>query len=1021
MVKKKPADSTYQPTSSQETPTPPLASTQAATESLSAATPQGTARTPIVAVGASAGGLAAFEEFFDGISEASQGMAFVVIQHLSPDHVSSLGMLIERHTQMPLHTAENGQRVEIGHVYVIPPNRIMTIHHGKLKLAEPVSEHQRRMPIDAFLVSLSEDLAELAVAVILSGTGSDGTIGAGAIKASGGLVIAQHPETTEFDGMPSHVIEAGHANFELPPLQMGAALNAFVRHGERVGSPLYSDDVPLNELKLISHLVLGATGHDFSKYKPSTIQRRVRRRMALHHIDRVADYIEYLDRSPGEVGTLFEDFLIGVTKFFRDTGPFEALEEKVIAPLVKSKRHDQAIRVWVPGCASGEEAYSVAMLISECQEAQGKRQAVKIFATDIDSDSVVQARLAIYPWEIKESVSPERLARHFSPETKTADGDVTHYRVCKSIRDMVIFSEQNVIRDPSFSRLDLICCRNLMIYLGPELQENLMRVFHYSLKPDGVLFLGTSESTGKSANFFTALDLKSKLFKRLKAPGGLRSAIDRRPHLSVERYPAQPSTKGGSPGDLSLRELTERTLLLSAVPCAALVTATGDILYIHGSTGKYLEPAAGEAGVNNILKMAREGLKDDLNIALCRAVGTNAYVELAASRVRIDGDIAQVHITVRPAPTAELQAIPLYLVTLAPVRRTLHGIASSPPRVDGAAPHSDSVEGESPADEIARLRQQMREKEDYLQATSEELEATNEALSSSNEEMQSVNEELQSTNEELETSKEELQSVNEELSTVNSELEEKVSALSRANNDLNNLLAGTGVATIFLDSNISVLRFTPTATDLINFIPADVGRPLAHIATRLRSYDSLVEDAQRVMTTLTPFACEVETREGRWFRLSIQPYKTLDDLVEGVVITFIDITAMRKIEDQLRINEACMRVALESSPVCVFNQDLELHYTWIHDSTAYILSEDSIGSDDAACFMPKTAGELTKLKRDVLESGVGTRLSLDLTTKTATHRVQLAVEPLRDSAGRLTGVTGAAVLEQESLGAGKVK
>lgn len=1015
MAKNTPGKNSRTDSSPQEKPplrfAPPTVTTESEPLGPESGGPDEALRTRIVAMGASAGGLAAFEDFFAELPEGIPPIAFIVVQHLAPDHESNLGLLIARHTALTVRTAESGDVVRPRIVYVIPPNRVMTIENGALQLAKPSDDNARRSSIDAFFGSLAKDQGQRAVVALLSGTGSDGTQGARAIKAAGGLVIAQDPETTQFDAMPSHVIQACLSDFILAPRQMGPALIDFLQNGERASYSTAAEEISYESLNIICHLVRAATGHDFSQYKPNTIQRRVHRRMALHRDETTTAYIEHLKSSPDEVTALFKDLLIRVTNFFRDSGPFAALDKSVIAPLVRNKRPDEIIRVWVPGCATGEEAYSIAMLIAEQQEELGKTQDVKIFATDIDSSSISAARLGVYSSKISEFVSEERLAKYFVPEPTPGTG-ISLHRVRKSIRDMVIFSEQDIVRDPPFSRLDLISCRNLLIYLGAVLQENLMRVFHYSLARGGILFLGTSESTGNPENYFNALDRKSKIYLRQDASPASRSGNTARllklPDR-LKRAVAMNVEDTGGQADMPLREFTEQVLLREFVACAALVTASGDILYIHGRSGQYLEPAEGDASINNILKMSREGLRNDLTIALSRSASTKASVVISAQRVRTNGGFTPVQIRIHPAvlPASDTRTEPLYLVALGPGTIATHGLG-----IESEDTETNAIEKGLDNRLVTRLKRQMRQKEEYLQVTTEELETSNEELRSSNEEMQSVNEELQSTNEELETSKEELQSLNEELSTVNSELEEKVSALSRVNSDMDNLLAGSGVATIFLDEGLQILRFTPSATEIINLIPADTGRPLQHIASNLLGYDQLVPDARKVLKTLEPMTLEVESRNSRWFELRLQPYKTIEGKIEGVVLTFIDITLTRKIQEKLRIHETCLHLAIESAPLCVFNQDSELRYVWINDSSASMLDDGILGKTDEQWFHPETALQLTHIKRQVLERGVGRRVSLRLVRENSSYQVRLALEPLRDHTGKVVGIAGANILEK---------
>lgn len=873
---------------------PDLAGTSANT-----AEPAATANAgiPVVGIGASAGGLAAFEAFFSGMPvDTDPGMAFVLVQHLAPDHKSILTDLIRRYTRMQVSEVEDGMVVQPNCAYIIPPNRDMAFLNGALQLLEPAAPRGQRLPIDYFFRSLAQDQHERAIGIILSGTGSDGTLGVRAIKGEGGMVMVQNPESTEYDGMPRSALATGLVDYELPPAEMPAQLIAYATHAfGRLPRPTPNPTPKAeNALKKIVVLLRARTGHDFSQYKPSTIYRRIERRMAVHQIDALDRYVQYLQQTPTELEALFRDLLIGVTRFFRDTEAFQTLEQQIIPQLFAGKPADAVIRVWSVGCSTGEEAYSIAILLAEQQQALKQTFRVQVFATDIDGQAIATARAGLYPASIAADLSPERLARFF-----TAEADGSAYRIHKSIRDLLVFSEQNVIRDPPFSKLDLISCRNLLIYLNGDLQKKLIPLFHYALSPGGFLFLGTSETVGEFADLlFAAQDRKQRLYQRKEDfQDAQRMAVGRLlPPLTALGAPLPPAViRRTFPSKLPLRELTEQTLLQQVAPAAVLVNAQGDMLYLHGRTGQYLEPAPGEAGVNNILKMAREGLQRDLTTALHQAAATQAPVRHPDLRVKTNGDFALVTLTVRPVP-ADAAMTPLYLVIL----ETTHPVDAGPAATGSALAATPGDELTDAEVCIAALQQELRAKEAYLQTTHEELETSNEELKSANEEMQSVNEELQSTNEELETSKEELQSVNEELSTVNAELQSKVASLSRANNDLSNLLAGSGIAMVFVDLKLHILRFTPAATRIINLILSDVGRPVAHVVSNLVGYDQLVTDTQTVLDRLIPQEREVQTTAGLWYTLRIQPYRTLENMIEGAVITFVDITEMVQTREALR-------------------------------------------------------------------------------------------------------------------------
>lgn len=718
---------------------------------------------PIVGIGASAGGLAAFEAFFSGMpADVNPGMAFVLVQHLAPDHKSILSELIRRYTRMEVFEVEDGMQVKPGCAYIIPPNHDMAFLNGALQLLEPGMPRGQRLPIDFFFRSLAQDQGERAICIVLSGTGSDGTQGVRTIKGEGGMVMAQSPESTAYDGMPRSAIATGLVDYVLPPEAMAPQLIAYVDHAFGKLAPASSDDASEtgNALKKIFVLLRDQTGHDFSQYKPNTIQRRIERRMAIHQIKGVVDYVKYLRQTPVEVEALFRELLIGVTHFFRDPEAFEILEKQIIPKLLASRPAGTMLRVWAPGCSTGEEAYSIAILLQEQLHALKQSLKVQIFATDVDSHAITTARLGIYPASIAADISPERLARFFAAEPDGTDTAPNHYRIHKSIRDMLVFSEQDVIRDPPFSKLDLLSCRNVLIYMGGDLQKRLIPLFHYALNPGGTLFLGTSETVGEYGDLFAVVDRRMKLYQRKEDfHAAKRAALGRFPQLMPAHGEVISRTgeKKTAPVKRSLRELTEQALLHYLPMTAALVDGRGDILYFHGRTGLYLEPAPGEAGLNNILKMARAGLTRDLTLALKKAGASKETVRRPGLRVKTNGGSTELTLTVVPVAPApdDVQEAPLFLVILEKTtpldRAPVRGAAVQPGVEEPAAPAG----GMDP--QVAALMQELRAKEEYLQSTNEELQTANEELKSSNEEMQSINEEFQSTNEELETTKPEFQ------------------------------------------------------------------------------------------------------------------------------------------------------------------------------------------------------------------------------------------------------------------------
>ncbi len=854
---------------------------------------------PVVGIGASAGGLAAFEAFFSGLpAGAGPGMAFVLVQHLAPDHKSILAEILGRCTSLPVFEVRDGMAVKPDCVYIIPPNRDMALINGSLQLFEPAHPAAQRMPIDFFFRSLAEDLGERAVGIVLSGTGSDGALGLRTIKGEGGLALAQSPETAEYDGMPRSAIATGIVDFVMPPAGMQARIKAYAGRAFGQNNPA---DLPggseEDQIKKILILLRSRTGNDFSQYKPNTIVRRIERRMAVQQIESRAAYIKYMQQNPAELDALFDDLLIGVTRFFRDPKEFKALEGIIDAQILGGKQEGCTIRVWVPACSTGEEAYSLAILLAERLEARRPGFSVQIFATDIDRRAIETARAGIYPSGISGDLTTERLQRFFTAEPGG-------YRINKSIRDMLVFSEQNVIKDPPFSRMDLISCRNLLIYMGAGLQERLLPLFHYALNPGGILFLGTAESIGGCENIFETLNHKAKLFRRKETPGGThRPAIGRlTPPLPPGEFLPRHIVRGERTRAAALRDLTERAMLNQRGLAGALTGENGDILYLHGRSGRYLEPAPGE-GAMNILRMAREGLRGPLATALKAAASKEETVSKTGLRVRTNGDFTYVNLIVQPVKDPTVPAQRLFITILEPA----------------PAPAKRVKEPADVDTRLAALKEDLRLKEEALDSSNEELGYFNEQLLSSNEELQSANEELQSSNEELSTAKEELQSLNEELATVNAEQQAKMADFLQANNDILNLLSSTGICAIFLDNQLRVKRFTPAVTRVINLIPSDLGRPLAHTVSNLAGYNGMLEDVQAVLDTLTPKDIEVQTRAGEWFLLRIRPYRTAENVIEGTTLTFLEISDLKKAQAAMRR----LAVVLEDTQDAVLVSDIE--------------------------------------------------------------------------------------------------
>jgi chemotaxis methyl-accepting protein methylase len=829
---------------------------------------------PIVGIGASAGGLEALEQFMANVP-ADSGVAFIVIQHLDPNRPGVMPELLQRVTPMKVMQAGDGMQVQPNCVYVIPPNKDMSILHGTLHLLAPLEARGLRLPIDYFFRALADDRGDKAIGVILSGMGSDGTLGLKAIKEKAGMVLVQDPISAKFDGMPSSAIHTGLADIVATAEALPTRLQSAWRHYQPNSLEQETESASQSGLDKVVIQLRARTGHDFSQYKKSTVYRRIERRMGLHQIDRIATYARFLQDNPAEVDLLFKELLIGVTNFFRDPASWDYLGEHALPELLDLYPNGRNLRAWVPACSTGEEAYSLAIVFREILEKRSPkgRFTLQVFATDLDQDAIDRARQGLYPANIAVDVSPERLERFFVNEQGS-------YRVSKEIREMVIFAPQNVLSDPPFTKLDILACRNLLIYLGALLQQKLLPLFHYSLNPNGILFLGSAETIGGFTELFSPIDVKSRLYRSI---GGSLSIATM--EFPTKTFPASPDNSEAVPRTLiNLQSLVEQRILQQFAPAAVLVNDKGDIIYISGRTGKYLEPAAGKANWN-IHAMAREGLRHELALALQKATRQPGPIEVRGVTVGTNGG---------------RQTIDLYAEVLTePVE--LNGLAlivfddqPTPP-----AAKVDAKRGATRGARALELETALANAQEEIRNLREDMQTSQEELRSSNEELQSTNEELQSTNEELTTSKEEMQSLNEELQTVNAELQSKVDDLSRTNNDMKNLLNSTDIATVFLDGKLRVRRFTTPTTRLIKLIPGDVGRPLSDIVSDL-VYPELQDDAREVLRTLAFSEKAISTHDDRWYTVKIMPYRTLDNVIDGVVITFMDITTNKKLEAELR-------------------------------------------------------------------------------------------------------------------------
>ncbi|MGF6227858.1 two-component system CheB/CheR fusion protein [Inquilinus ginsengisoli] len=843
---------------------------------------------PIVGVGASAGGVEALQGFFGGMPQ-EPGMAFVIVTHLNPQRKSLLHEVVARLTPMPVLVAAHGVRVERDHVYVLPSDAILTIAGGTLDVRKPDPLHRERKPIDLFLSSLAEDRGEYAAAAILSGGDGDGTLGAKAVKQRGGLTLAQvadghgpaHPD------MPQTAIATGFIDLAVPAAEMGPQLVEFARslnQLDRLTESANTEDERLSAVEEV-RLEICATlrnqlGHDFAGYKPKTFLRRVQRRMQINQLATIEAYLDRLRADPTEVGVLFRDLLINVTSFFRDADAFETLARTVIPKLFEGRGADEAIRIWVPGCATGEEVYSVAILMREHMETLSAVPKVQLFATDIDEHALAIARTGRYPEGLLDGVSPDRRQRFFST-------DGASFVIGKEVRDLCIFSPHSVLRDPPFSTLDLVSCRNLLIYFGPEAQRQVIPVFHYALRPGGYLFLGTSENVSQFSDLFGAVDKKHRIF-RSRDDGG---EMARRLPLSVAGLTPGKAhdsrIRRAVPAAAGLRHAVEARVLEQFAPPHVVINRDGDVVHYSARTGKYLEPAVGIPN-RHLVAMARRGLRLDLRTALREAVETGRTIVREGLAVESDDERVQIiTLTIEPMARNESEE-PLFLVLFADQGATLsreEALARLQVPADGAA---------------LQLERELRDTRERLQSLVEEYETALEELKSSNEELVSVNEESQSTNEELEASKEELQSLNEELHTVNSELNSKVDALDLANSDLQNLFESSQLATVFLDKNLVIRSFTPAVADIFNILPGDRGRPLTDLTSRI-SLPTLTEDVRTTLEAGNSMERRVEAVENdRTYLVRLAPYRNSLNRIDGVVVTFVDVTSLARAEEHQR-------------------------------------------------------------------------------------------------------------------------
>lgn len=828
-------------------------------------------------------------------------MAFVLVPHLDPSHESMMVELLSKSTSMPVIEAKHGMTVLVNCVYIIPPRFFLSICDGKLQLSAPPIHQGWQTSIDYFLRSLAKDQGERAIGIVLSGTGSHGTLGVREIKLSGGMVMAQEPSTAEYNQMPKSAISTGIVDYVLPPEQMPAALTNYIEQpylhsiSEEVATAEKSSEI-LNQILI---LLNSRAKYDFRPYRKPMVLRRILRRMGIVHIDTMPMYLEFLQKQPEEITSLYKDLLISVTAFFRDPDAYRILEQEIIPAVITRHKSDLPIRVWVAGCATGEEAYSIAMLFWEAMEAAKLFVKVQLFASDIDADAIEVARTGVYPASIAGDVSPDRLRKFFVML------DDQHYQINKELRELVVFSNQNLIGDAPFSKLDLISCRNLLIYLEPEMQNNVLSLFHFALVAGGYLFLGPSETTGRSSELFETISKKWRLFRRVDS--GRRDLIKIPFRKSTEPYNVIVSGSPVGTHRKNFKEITEKLILNEYAPAAALCNHSLEVLYVTGPLADFLEFPRGEL-TKDLLAMARPGLRTKLRATCRNALRENQTVVTSDIRVNRGGTYFKCSITARPL--LEPKEVAGLLLILFHEQLTVSELEIRSDPIDG------SMDEETLQTEDSQLVQQLeielKSTSEELRSTIEEMESSNEELKTSNEEIMSVNEELQSVNEELETSKEELQSLNEELITVNGQLQEKVNELKQATEDLTNLMSSTEIATIFLDQQLNIKRFTPPTKFLLNLLSTDIGRPLKDIAPNFAD-DTMLKECSLALESEKLLEREIETHEHRHYLRRILPYRTSDDDVGGVVVTFVDLTQRKKAEAAQRDEDARHFSALNES------------------------------------------------------------------------------------------------------------
>jgi two-component system, chemotaxis family, CheB/CheR fusion protein len=859
-------------------------------------------RFPVVGIGASAGSFEAIEKFFTHLP-VNPGIAFVIIMHLDPRHQGSISSVIQKYTSLPVSEAEDGTNVMPDHVYVIPPNKDMGIHNRKLLLLQPEKPRGARMPIDFFFQSLAEDQSNMAVGVIFSGMGSDGETGIRMIKEKLGMAMVQDPVSASYDSMPNSAISTNLVDYILPPEQLPVKLVQYVRHpavNDSHGHYALPDARDDNAIQKILMMLRSQTGHDFSLYKRNTINRRIDRRIAFHQLTDYSKYANYLRENPVELNVLFNELLIGVTKFFRDQDAFETLK-KHLFPLLDAKPEKEPVRVWVAGCSTGEEAYSIAILVMEYLEKRGSKKIpkVQVFATDLDGEAIEHARQGVYLENIVADVSAERISKYFIKQNNS-------FTVRKELREMIVFAQHNIIKDAPFTRLDLLSCRNLLIYLNVELQKKLIPIFHYSLNAKGLLLLGPAETLSGFADLFRSVEPKWKLFERKEGLTSQARIIDFPFSIS---HGTQPVKAGVWTKDkTTLQETFNRLLVENYTPASVLLNEKGDILYVSGNASDYFSLGAGEP-VMNIHRMAREELKYAMSNAIHRVRTTNEVLVIKDIRLKNGKVLRKVSLRVVPLEDPPLQGLILVMFESPEIikpgnRKKLKGKGQS------------NLAAEELEKELLFTKQQ-------LHTTIEQMETSVEELKSTNEELQSTNEELQSTNEESLTTKEEMQSLNEELMTINMQYQSKAEELTQLNNDMKNLLDNTEIGTLFINNELEILRFTPQVNKLFHLLQTDIGRPITQVISKIQ-YPDAEKDIREVVDTLKAKEVELKALDKEWYNLRIMPYRTIDNFISGAVLTFHKITYLKTLETKAKISQKASNLLLEaiSAPALLLDREL---------------------------------------------------------------------------------------------------